>query len=68
MMWPLPYSREEQLTGRMRLRVGGFGRVIAQLEVRCVKKPWPPHVSKEERVSFYWRDAQRDDVTFPGTE
>jgi len=54
------FSRSETMTGRVRLRIGLFRRVIAQVEVtvRLVH----PASNQVQREFVVWRDAKAEDV------
>jgi hypothetical protein len=56
-MVALPTLYRNELTGRIRLRVGWFGRLIPQVEVKATSSNLAT-----PRVHFRWRDATRRDV------
>lgn len=72
MVW-LPNAREVSLTGRVRVRSGGLGRLVLQVELlvqeyrRTPTKPGVSDRAWHERMKegipwFEWRDATHVDI------
>lgn len=74
MMMPTPHSRAElnaqHLTGRTRGRIGWFGRIIMQVEVKSPVPRFPsappppeePYDPWECGAYYFWRDATAQDI------
>ena len=63
---PCWYTVETELTGRVRVRIGLFGRIVPQVQVICGRKQY--HCDSPINLIKVWRDATQADFLSIGFE